>query len=62
MAKANLLESFRAWRLRSRLYAEANGVEHVFVNGTPIVADGKLTDARPGTMLRSGRDSHTASL
>jgi N-acyl-D-aspartate/D-glutamate deacylase len=45
-----------------RLYAEADGVEHVLVNGTAIVRDGKLTDTRAGTLLRSGRDTHTAPL
>jgi N-acyl-D-aspartate/D-glutamate deacylase len=45
-----------------RLYAEADGIEHVFVNGHPIVADGKLTTERPGTLLRSGRDSRTPQL
>jgi N-acyl-D-aspartate/D-glutamate deacylase len=45
-----------------RLYAEADGIEHVLVNGTGIVRDGKLTDARTGTLLRSGRDTATASL
>jgi N-acyl-D-aspartate/D-glutamate deacylase len=45
-----------------RLYAEADGIDHVLVNGTGIVRDGKLTDARSGTLLRSGRDTRTASL
>ena len=45
-----------------RLYAEADGIEHVLVNGTGIVRDAKLTDARTGTLLRSGRDTETASL
>jgi N-acyl-D-aspartate/D-glutamate deacylase len=45
-----------------RLYAEANGIEHVFVNGGAIVRDGKLTDERTGTLLRAGRDTATASL
>ncbi|HEX4016702.1 MAG TPA: amidohydrolase family protein [Frankiaceae bacterium] len=45
-----------------RLYAEADGIEHVFVNGQAIVRDGKLTNDRPGALLRSGRDSHTADL
>ncbi len=45
-----------------RLYAEADGIEHVLVNGTGIVRDGKLTDERGGTLLRSGRDTATASL
>ena len=45
-----------------RLYAEADGIEHVLVNGTGIVRDAKLTDARTGTLLRSGRDTETAPL
>jgi N-acyl-D-aspartate/D-glutamate deacylase len=45
-----------------RLYAEASGVDHVLVNGTPVVADGRLTGSRTGTLLRSGRDTTTASL
>jgi N-acyl-D-aspartate/D-glutamate deacylase len=40
-----------------RLYAEADGIEHVFVNGKQIVAGGKLTESRSGTLLRAGRDS-----
>ena len=40
-----------------RLYAEADGIDHVLVNGTAIVRDGALTDARNGTLLRSGRDT-----
>ncbi len=45
-----------------RLYAEADGIEHVFVNGRPIVTGGRLTKERPGTLLRSGRDSRTPEL
>ncbi len=45
-----------------RLYAEADGIEHVLVNGAPIVSDGVLTDARNGQLLRSGRDTATPSL
>ena len=45
-----------------RLYAEADGIEHVLVNGSAIVRDAKLTADRAGTLLRSGRDSETASL
>jgi N-acyl-D-aspartate/D-glutamate deacylase len=41
----------------SRLYAESVGVHHVLVNGVPIVDDGDLTDAVPGTLLRAGRDT-----
>jgi N-acyl-D-aspartate/D-glutamate deacylase len=45
-----------------RLYAEADGIDHVLVNGTPIVQEGKLTSERAGTLLRAGRDSATPSL
>lgn len=45
-----------------RLYAGSQGVDHVLVNGRAIVADGVLTDERSGTLLRSGRDTVTASL
>ncbi len=40
-----------------RLYAEANGIDHVLCNGVEIVTAGKFTPARPGTILRSG--THT---
>ena len=43
----------------ARLFAEAVGVDHVLVNGQPIVSGGRATDARPGTLLRSGRDTET---
>ena len=45
-----------------RLYAEASGVDHVLVNGTPVVSGGRLTGSRTGKLLRSGRDTTTASL
>ena len=45
-----------------RLYAGSTGIDPVLVNGTPIVADGALTDARGGTLLRSGRDTATPAL
>jgi N-acyl-D-aspartate/D-glutamate deacylase len=45
-----------------RLYAACRGVEHVFVAGHEVVEDGHVTDARPGTVLRSGRDTETVSL
>ena len=28
------------------------GVRHVLVNGRPVVEDGKITDERPGQVLR----------
>lgn len=43
----------------SRITAGADGIHHVLVNGRPIVADCELTDRRPGTVLRSGRDTET---
>ncbi len=42
-----------AWRL----YAESEGVHHVIINGVSAVTDGAFTDARPGTLLRAGRDT-----
>ncbi|MBI2704936.1 MAG: amidohydrolase family protein [Actinobacteria bacterium] len=43
----------------SRLYAEADGFHHVYVNGVEIVRDGGLTGATPGSVLRAGRDTTT---
>ncbi|HEX6311816.1 MAG TPA: amidohydrolase family protein [Acidimicrobiia bacterium] len=45
-----------------RLYCEAEGIEHVLVNGTEIAAGGTLTGARPGSILRSGRDTDTVEV
>jgi N-acyl-D-aspartate/D-glutamate deacylase len=41
-----------AWRL----YGEADGIDHVIVNGTEICRGGAFTGATPGRILRSGRD------
>jgi N-acyl-D-aspartate/D-glutamate deacylase len=46
----------------ARLYAGAQGVQHVLVNGRAIVRDHELTEERSGTLLRSARDTETAPL
>jgi N-acyl-D-aspartate/D-glutamate deacylase len=43
----------------SRLYSEPPGIEHVVVNGTEIARHGQPLEARPGRVLRSGRDTMT---
>jgi N-acyl-D-aspartate/D-glutamate deacylase len=45
-----------------RLFAGAEGIGHVLVNGLEIVRDGAFSEARPGTVLRSGRDTATVSV
>jgi N-acyl-D-aspartate/D-glutamate deacylase len=45
-----------------RLYADAIGIDHVIVAGIPIVQDGTFTGARPGRVLRSGRDTATPTM
>jgi len=42
-----------------RLKTESTGVQTVLVAGETIVEDGKITDATPGRLLRSGRDTDT---
>ena len=45
-----------------RLYAEANGIEHVFANGVEIIRAGEDTGSRPGAILKSGRDTETVEV
>ncbi len=45
-----------------RVYADAFGIDHVFVNGVQTIEHGKHTSALPGTVLRSGKDTHTPAL
>ncbi len=46
----------------SRLYAEAEGIERVLVNGTEIVTGGTFTGALPGSVLRSGSATDTVTV
>jgi N-acyl-D-aspartate/D-glutamate deacylase len=45
----------------ARLTAGSFGVVRVLVNGVETVVDGKSTDATPGTVIRSGRDTRTVA-
>lgn len=45
-----------------RLYADAVGVGHVFVNGVEIVRHGRHTGQLPGKVLRSGKDTKTTPM
>jgi N-acyl-D-aspartate/D-glutamate deacylase len=40
-----------------RLYADAQGIEHVVVNGVEIIRGQEYTGKKPGTILRAGRDT-----
>ena len=46
----------------ARVYADAHGIDHVFVNGVQTIENGRHTGAAPGTVMRSGRDTYTPSL
>jgi N-acyl-D-aspartate/D-glutamate deacylase len=46
----------------ARLFAEAEGIEHVFVDGVEVVRGKSFTGATPGSVLRSGRDTEAVSI
>ncbi len=46
----------------SRLYAEAVGVHHVFVNGVEVARHGEMTGNLPGRHFHSGLDTETISV
>jgi N-acyl-D-aspartate/D-glutamate deacylase len=46
----------------ARLYAEAEGIEHVLVNGVEVVHGVEATEERPGTVMHSGRDTATVTV
>ena len=45
-----------------RMVAASTGITRVYVNGVETVVDGEATGARPGTTLRSGRDTETVTV
>lgn len=45
-----------------RLYADASGIDHVFVNGIEIVRRNEFTGSLPGRILRSGTDTETVAI
>jgi N-acyl-D-aspartate/D-glutamate deacylase len=42
-----------------RLWSQATGIRRVLTNGITTVVDGEATDAMPGVVMRSGRDTET---
>ena len=45
-----------------RVYADAFGIHHVFVNGVQTIRDGEHTNALPGKVFRSGEDTRTPAM
>jgi hypothetical protein len=46
----------------SRLFSSATGLDRVIVNGVEVAHAGEFTGERPGTVLRSGRDTRGTEL
>jgi N-acyl-D-aspartate/D-glutamate deacylase len=43
----------------ARLFSSGLGIDHVFVNGSEIVREGRFVGSTPGRILRGGRDTTT---
>ena len=62
MASGPLVTKFDLPTGAGRLYTEPVGIEHVIVNGVPIVSRGETLHEMAGAILRSGLDSYTPRL
>ena len=45
-----------------RLYADAEGIDHVIVNGRVIVTHGRSRGEPAGVILKPGRDTYTVDI
>ena len=45
-----------------RLYAEAEGISHIVVNGVETIRDNRVLRTDTGRVLRSGRDTYTVNI
>jgi N-acyl-D-aspartate/D-glutamate deacylase len=46
----------------SRMYADAEGINHVMVNGSEIIANGRYLGAPAGVILKPGRNTYTVKI